>query len=335
MGVRNFTSYRTGSVAGLGLALLSASSFGTSGSFADSLMSAGWTPGAVVTTRIGLAALLLTGPALWQLRGRWATLRGAAGMILLYGVAAVAGAQLSFFSAVRHLDVGVALLLEYLGIALVVVWMWARHGHRPRRLTLIGIVAALVGLFLVLNPSAGHGLDAVGVVWGLLAATGLAVFFVLSARVDAELPPMAMAWGGMVVAAVALGTADLTGLLPAEATTRDVHLFGQQLSWVVPVVGLALIAGAFAYTTGILAARVLGAKVASFVGLTEVLFAVIFAAVLLGQIPTWWQGLGGAIVLLGVALVQADSADATPEEPPRITITEEPRALTPLGVTGE
>lgn len=328
MGIREFTPYRTGRALGLGLALLSASSFGTSGSFAGSLMSTGWSPGAVVTARIGLAAVLLTGPAIHQLRGRWALLARSKGMIGMYGLFAVAGAQLAFFNAVRRLDVGIALLLEYLGIVLVVLWLWVRHGHRPRRLTLTGVVAALAGLTLVLNPSTGHRLDPVGVAWGLVAATGLAFFYVLSARTDAELPPLAMAWAGMVVAATGLGVADLTGLLPAHAGGGDVRLLGQQLSWVVPVVGLSLVAAAVAYTAGITAARLLGAKVASFVGLTEVLFAVIFAAVLLGQIPTPLQVLGGAVVLVGVALVHADGGE------PAVAVAEpESRVLTRVGVT--
>ncbi|MHA0111087.1 hypothetical protein ACXYUI_28715, partial [Klebsiella pneumoniae] len=56
---------------GLGFALASAATLSTSGTFADSLMSTGWSPGAVVTLRIALAALLLTPPATRSLRGRW------------------------------------------------------------------------------------------------------------------------------------------------------------------------------------------------------------------------------------------------------------------------
>ena len=54
----------------------------------------------------------------------------------------------------------------------------------------------------------------------------------------------------------------------------------------MPVLGLALVAAAVAYVTGVLGARLLGAKIASFVGLTEVLFAVLFAWLLLGQVLT-------------------------------------------------
>jgi drug/metabolite transporter (DMT)-like permease len=286
--------------------LTSAAAFGTSGSFADALMATGWTPGAVVTARIVMAAVMLTPLALFQIRGHWPRLRGAAGLVALYGLVAVAGCQLAFFNAVKHLDVGVALLLEYLGIVLVVLWMWLRHGQRPRRLTVAGVVAALTGLVLVLDPSGG--LDGAGVAWGLVAAAGLAVFFVASARMDPALPPLVVAWAGMVVGSLTLVGFGLVGLLPLRATGSAVELFGQELSWVVPVVGLSLVAAAFAYSVGVAATRLLGAKVASFVGLTEVLFAVGFAALLVGQVPGAGQLLGGLVVLVGVALVQADDA---------------------------
>ena len=316
MSITQFTSYMGGraKAVGLGLALTSAAAFGTSGSFADSLMATGWTPGAVVTARIALAALVLTPFALVQVRGHWARLRASAGLVGLYGLVAVAGCQLAFFNAVNHLDVGVALLLEYLGIVLVVLWLWLRHGQRPRRLTIAGIVAAVAGLVLVLDPSGG--LNGVGVAWGMLAATGLAVFFVLSARMDEDLPPLVVAWAGMVVGALTLVASGLTGLLPWRAGTGDVAMFGLELSWLVPVVGLSLVAAALAYSLGVAAARLLGAKVASFVGLTEVLFAVVFAALLVDQGPPLAPVLGGAVVLVGGALVQADDRSVPPPAAP-------------------
>lgn len=307
MSVKRFTSYlsRRRGVAGLGLALISAAAFGTSGSFADALMSTGWTPGAVVTARISVAASVLTVPALIGLRGRWQALRRSGGVVAGYGVIAVAGCQLFYFNAVQRLDVGVALLLEYLGIVLVVLWVWLRHRQPPRPLTLLGVLAALTGLVVVLNPSASGGLDVLGVLWGLLAGTGLAVYFVVSARRDDGVPPLVVAWGGMVVGALVLMGFGLVGLLPMRAASADVDLFGSQVSWVLPVLELSVVAAAIAYTAGVGAARLLGATVASFVGLTEVLFAVLFAALLLGQVPGLAQLLGGLVVLAGVAVVRA------------------------------
>jgi drug/metabolite transporter (DMT)-like permease len=291
--------------AGLALAVLSGAAFGTSGSLASSLIAAGWTPGAAVTARVTLAGALLTVPALLQLR-RHRVSRRAARTVLLYGVAAVAGAQLCYFNAVAHLSVAIALLLEYSGILLVVGWGWARHGHRPRWLTMIGGAASLGGLVLVLDLAGSHQVDLAGVLWGLGAAVGLAVYFVVASATDDALPPLSVAWGGLCVGAALLGIAAAAGVLPVHATRNDVTLLDKHVSWIVPVLGLSVVAGVVAYLSGIAAARRLGARLASFVGLTEVLAAVVFAWLLLGQRLNAVQLAGGLLVVSGIALVRLD-----------------------------
>lgn len=82
------------------------------------------------------------------------------------------------------------------------------------------------------------------------------------------------------------------------------------------VAGLGLVAGAIAYRAGVHAARRLGATAASFVGLTEVLFAVGFAFLLLGQHMTRVQLVGGALVITGIVLVQTDTRPAPAPVPP-------------------
>ena len=213
---------------------------------------------------------------------------------------------MSFFNAVRYLPVGVALLLEYLGIVLVVGWMWAVHRQRPRRLTVAGAVAAAIGLGFVLDVTSAGRPDPVGVLWGLGAAVGLAAYFVLSARGGADLPPTVLASGGMAVSAVALGGLGLLGAFPLDMTFHQVVLAGHRVSWLVPVLGLSVIAAGFAYVAGIAAARILGARLSSFVGLTEVLFAVLIAWLALGELPSSHQLVGGLLILAGVTLVRLD-----------------------------
>ena len=308
--------------AGLGLALVSAAAFGTSGAFAASLLEAGWTPGAAVTTRVVLAALVLTVPALLLLRGRRHELFRGGRTVTVYGLVAVAGCQLAYFNAVQSLSVAVALLLEYSGALMVVAWMWLRHAQRPRRLTLTGAAVAIGGLVLVLDVLGDADLDPAGVLWGLLAAVGLAAYFVISAQAEEPLPPLVVAWGGLAVGGVALLLAAAVGVLPMAAPRTDVTLLDAEVSWLVPVLGLAVVAAALAYVAGIVGARLLGARVASFVGLTEVLFAVVFAWVLLGQALSPVQLLGGLLVVAGIALVRLDEM-RTAEQPVAATPSQE------------
>ena len=312
--------------AGLALALLSAATFGTSGTFGSALIEAGWSPAAAVTARISLSALLLTVPAVLQLRGRWALLRRDAVPVAMFGLIAVAGCQLFYFSAIQRLPVGVALLLEYLGVLLVVGWLWLRHGQRPRRRTVAGTVAALAGLALVLGVTGHVRIDPLGVMWGLLAAVGLAIYFLISAATGQAprnsstggisqappepLPPIAMTWAAMCTGSAALAVLGWTGLVPMTVRTGPVTVLNHQVSWVLPVVGLALISSVVPYVAGIGAARRLGAKLASFAGLAEVLFAIVFAWLLLGQLPTAMQIVGGVFILAGVALVRLDELGA-------------------------
>jgi drug/metabolite transporter (DMT)-like permease len=304
---------------GFVLVVLASAAFGTSGAFAKSLLLAGWSPAGVVTWRVGIAALLLVPVAAWSMRGRWHLLRRNAGAVLAFGLVAVAGCQFAYFNAVEHLSVAVALLLEYLGTVLVVGWMWVRHGHRPSRLTLGGVALSVVGLLLVLDVFSGVQVSWVGVIWGLLAAVGLATFYVSSSHDhDASLPPLALAGFGLGVGAVALVAASATGLIDYTTARSDVAVAGFFAAWWLPIVELAVVAAAIAYATGVIGTRIVGATIASFVGLSEVLFAVLFAWILLGELPGWIQLGGGLLIVGGVVTVRlgerSDPALDLPED---------------------
>ena len=129
---------RGGPWSGLAFALVSAASFGLSGALARPLLDNGWTPGAVVIARVGLAALVVAPFGIRALHGRWYVLRANARTLLVYGAVAVASTQFFYFSAVAHMEVAPALLIEFTAPAAVVVWLWLRHGERPGRVTVVG-----------------------------------------------------------------------------------------------------------------------------------------------------------------------------------------------------
>jgi drug/metabolite transporter (DMT)-like permease len=289
---------------GLAFAVLSAVSFALSGPLARGLLDTGWSPGAVVTARISLAALIVAPLGALSLRGRWHLLRRNVVVVLAYGVLAVAGAQFCYFSAVQRLQVGPALLIEYTAPVAVVLWSWWRQGQRPRALTILGTGIAGVGLVAVLDLFSGVDLDGTGVLWALGAMVGAASYFVLSADEDNGLPPLALAGGGLLVAAVFLGALGAVGALPLEGGSGDAVYGPTSVGWFWPLAALGVVTAAFAYVTGIAASRRLGSRLASFVALLEVVAAVVFAWVLLGELPRGVQLAGGVLVLAGVVVVK-------------------------------
>lgn len=304
---------RSGSLVGLGFALVSALAFGASGAFMKPVLESGWSPGAAVLARVLVAAAVLLVPTLLLLRGRYGLLWQARWRVLAFGAIAVAGTQLAYFAAIERIPVSMALLIEYLAPVLLVLLAWVRTRRVPRAVVLAGTVLSLVGLALVIGPGDVGGVDLLGVGYGLLAAVGLAAYFLLAA-VPEEVPPIAMAGAGLLVGAIVLGVLGLLGAVPMRAQLGDVPLLEASVPWYVPIVVVGVVATAFAYATGIAATVRLGSRVASFVGLLEVVFAALLAWVLLGEALGPLQLLGGALIVIGIGLVRSERQARAPAD---------------------
>ncbi|WP_440103736.1 EamA family transporter [Glutamicibacter mishrai] len=311
---RESATRSTSQAKGVWIALASSAAFGISGSFARGLFEAGWSPTAAVAARMAGAAVVLAIPAILAVRGRWVLVRTNWLSILLFGLFGVGACQLCYFLAVQRLDVGVALLLEYLAPVLIVLVLWARHQKRPSAATIIGTLLSLLGLVAVLDLTGASSIDPIGVLWGLGAAVGLTVYFFISAKVDGALPPIMLSAGGMAVGAITMVLVGSLGILPMTFAVGSGSFAGFQTPWWAALIGLILIATVFSYTTGVMAARELGSKVASFISLTEVLFAVLWAWLLLAELPGLVQLFGGLLIVAGVVLVRVDELRAVRKE---------------------
>jgi drug/metabolite transporter (DMT)-like permease len=301
---------RRGVGRGMAWAVLSAAAFGLSGSLGKSLLEIGWSPVAVVGARIGGAFLVLLVPTVILLRHSARPSARQSRRLVTYGVVAVALAQLCYFSAVQYLSVATALLLEYLAPVLLIGWQWLRTRTRPAGTVFAGAAIAMGGMVLVLDVVNGLSLSPVGVLWGLGAAVCLCSYFLLSDHQSSgdSVAPLLMTTVGTGVGALVIFAVGAAGLLPLTFELRDTSLAGQDVPWWLPVALLVLVSAALAYLTGIIAVRRLGSSLASFVSLSEVVFAVVFAIFLLGQQPSFSQAVGGVLVLAGIATVQRRSS---------------------------
>jgi drug/metabolite transporter (DMT)-like permease len=160
---------------------------------------------------------------------------------------------------------------------------------------------------LVLNVFSGAHINLIGVGWASAAAVCAACYFVMSSSVVTDgdgLNSITLATAGLVVGAGTVAALGATGLVPLTFTINDAVVAGWTTSWLVPVIALALIPTAIAYTLGIMGIARLQPRFASLVGLSEVMFAVLAAWVLLGEAVTPLQACGGVVVLVGLALAR-------------------------------
>ena len=302
-------------IIGIALGLAAGLAFGAGGAIVKPLLEAGWSPGAAVLFRVIVAALLLAVPGLIALKFDLRPLWRAKWMVLVYAVIAVAGVQLAFYTALARIPVSTALLIEYLAPVALVLFAWVRTRHVPQLVVLAGSVVAIAGLVLVVGP-AGGALDPFGVIMAGVAMVGVAVYYVIGERDDLGVPPIALAAAGLAIGAVVLGIAALTGLVPFEVAFVEVDFLGATAPWWVPVLTVGAFSTAFAYVAGIQAIRMLGTRLSSFLGLSEVIFAAVVAWALLGEAigPVQAIGglliLGGALILGGIVLVRLERRPA-------------------------
>jgi drug/metabolite transporter (DMT)-like permease len=286
--------------------VLASVAFGTSGALAKPLMEAGWSPAATVTVRAGVAGILLLPFALTALRGKWPTVWRARWRILGMALIGVAGTQLVYFAALQCIPVSSALLIEYLAPLLLVAGVAVATRRLPRPVVLIGSAVAIAGLLLIIGPVGGG--DPLGYVFAGIAAVGCALYYVIAARPARGLPPVALASFGLVLGSLSLGVVGLTGLVPFEVALAEVHALGAVVPWWAPLLLLAATT-AVGYAMSIHASQVLGSRLMSFVGMLEVVFASLFAWIVLGEGLGLFQVLGGVLILAGIALVRAEKTE--------------------------
>ena len=292
------------SLTGFLLAVGSAALFALSGIFATSLMVAGWSAGAAVTVRVLLATAVLALPTALALRGKWRTVLAAWQPVLLFGLIAITLCQLAYYFAVQHIAPSYALLIQYMGPVLLVLWLWLRLRVAPHPLTTVGALAAVTGLVVVSGIGTGGALHPLGVLFALTAAVGNAVFYVLSADADHGIAPLPLVGLGLGVASVALVIAAATGLLPFTVGTATPVIAGVELPVAVVLACLSLLSTVLAYLLGVAAVRHLGATVASFTGYSEPMFGIVWTILLLAIVPSGLQWVGAALIMSGVVTVK-------------------------------
>lgn len=319
-------------IVGIALGLGAGLAFGAGGVFVKPLLEAGWSPGAAVLARISIAAALLVVPALIALRFDLRPLWRVRWTVLLYGIVAVAGVQVAFYASLERIPVSMTLLIEYLAPIALVLFAWVRTRRMPQLIVLGGSVLAMAGLVLVIGPGGGD-LDPLGLAFAAIAMIGVCVYYAIGERATEQVPPVALIAAGFVVGAIAIALAGVIGVMPMDVALVDVDFLGGTAPWWVPLLTVGAVSTAFAYSAGVAAIRMLGSRLSSFLGLSEVVFAAIVGWLLLGESLGVLQILGGLLILAGIVLVrmerrERDAAsvaldidlvpvpDDTPVEPP-------------------
>ncbi|MFI9158410.1 EamA family transporter [Kitasatospora aureofaciens] len=296
-------THPSGRTLGLGLALVSAFAFGGSGTAAKPLIEAGLSPLHVVWLRVTGAAVALLPIAY---RHRDAVLRRP-GLLLGFGLLAVAGVQACYFAAISRIPVGVALLIEYLGPPLLIGYVRFVQRRPISRGAALGAGVAVAGLACVVEVWNGLSFDALGVLFALGAAFCQVGYFLLAdagRRGDRPVDPLAVSAFGLLIGAVLLTVFTRPWQADWSLLGGSVVMNGHALPALLPAAWMVLIATVLAYLTGVVSVGYLSPPVAGVVANLEAVVATVLAWVLLGEHLGLPQVTGGLLVLAGAFAAQ-------------------------------
>ncbi|UFS97848.1 EamA family transporter [Nocardia huaxiensis] len=289
--------------AALCLALLVALLFALVGPLIAALQAAGWSTGGIALARTGGAALVLLVASTIADRGRPRIRRHHILDVVAYGVGAVAVAQVGLILALQTLEIGVAVAIQFLACAVVVAWEWVRHRRRPAATTIGGLILAVGGTIMVVNPFHGDPIHWTGIGWAVASMLGVVVFFAAPATPNRPSALTLGAWG-MVVGAVIVAGFVRAGVLPARFSNDPGEIAGHEISSLAIVVVLVVASSVAPHLLTMMVITRLGATSTSLILLTEVLFAGLLAWGLRGQPLTLLAAIGGLGICGGIAIAQ-------------------------------
>jgi drug/metabolite transporter (DMT)-like permease len=198
--------------------------------------------------------------------------------------------------SIKLTSVANSTLLVNLAPVFVALGAWLFFGERFSTTFLIGLVVAIVGAALLVGGSPQIGADhLLGDVLAVAAAVSYAGYILAVSRLRARFSTAAvMAYGGGVTCAALLLVALVSGEnLIASSAYGWAMLLGVAL--VSQVGGQSLITYALAH---------LPSAFSSVSLLLQPVAAAVLAWVILGEALGAWQGLGGAVVLVGIVLAR-------------------------------
>ena len=281
--------------------------FGINGTVSKVLLVAVDDSARVSQLRVTFAFLILlvfvaaTNPRALRLR------RDELGPVAAYGLLGVAMTQWLYFVAIERMPISIALLIEFTAPIMVVLWVrfaW----HRPVRNTVwLGLAMALAGLAMVAQVGAGISLSPIGVAAAFGAATALAIYYLVGETAGRRRDPVSLTLWGFAFASLLWALALPWWDFPWASLHGTATPFGAG-SAAVPLWALAtsmVVLGTLVPFWLVLAAiRHIGAAGAAIIGMVEPFIAALVAWVVLDEVLTPLQMLGGVIVLGGVLVAE-------------------------------
>jgi drug/metabolite transporter (DMT)-like permease len=244
------------------------------------------------------AALALTRPQLMRVR------RGDVPQLAFLGICGLALVHATYYAAIDRLEIGVALVIQYMAPLLLLGWLRVRHGRRLAPSLWGAVALSIAGCALVVRAYDPGSLDGAGVAYAAGAAVTFAIYMVASERAGHRYESVTTLLWAFAFASLFWAVVQPWWSFP----------FGDVDVWLG--LGVIVVGTLLPFICVVAALRHLPAPRAAVAATLEPVLAAIFA---------WWlhderlaavQLVGGALVLGAVLWVQSHRPDLEAELAP-------------------
>ena len=219
--------------------------------------------------------------------------------ILIYGLAGMMLCQYSYFQTIEWSNAGTATVIQYLGPALIVVWVCLQTRRLPERKEIIGVLLALLGIFLIAthgNPTS-LALSERALLMGLISAVSVVIYTVQPEKLQKQFPtPLILAWGMLI------GGCVLTVLF--RPWHQTVIVDAQMVTTLLVVILLGTMASFSLYMTGV---KLIGSVKASLYSCVEPVASMVLTAVWMKVQFTLPDIIGTVCIILTIIILALPS----------------------------
>ena len=219
--------------------------------------------------------------------------------ILIYGLAGMMLCQYSYFQTIEWSNAGTATVIQYLGPALIVVWVCLQIRRLPERKEIIGVLLALLGIFLIAthgNPTS-LALSGRALLMGLISAVSVVIYTVQPEKLQKQFPtPLILAWGMLI------GGCVLTVLF--RPWHQTVIVDAQMVTTLLVVILLGTMASFSLYMTGV---KLIGSVKASLYSCVEPVASMVLTAVWMKVQFTLPDIIGTVCIILTIIILALPS----------------------------
>jgi drug/metabolite transporter (DMT)-like permease len=216
--------------------------------------------------------------------------------------------QWAYFFAIHRLDIGIALLIQY--IAPLLVAFWARFVfHEPVRQRIwVALALSLAGLTLIVEIWHSGRLSGPGAAACLLAAISYAAYVLVAERGVRHRDPISLSAWGFFFATIFWSLLAPWWNFPGQRVDDHVSLLGNLAPTTTPLwvllLWMVVLGGIVPFALIVSALRHISATRAAITAMLEPVVAIVVAWAWLGESLEPVQLSGAALTLVGIGLAQ-------------------------------